>query len=329
MKKILFAILFLIGSNGLLFSQVTENSGKPLAEIFADFHYNMTGTEKTTGFGITRAQFGYNYFATQNLSALIKLDIGNSKELAPGSKERRYAYFREASITYSKDKLRIAFGITSTGLYELQQKFIGKRYIADTFQSLNCYGFVADLGISATYKFSDKVEADISLMNGKGYSSIQFDDNIKPSAGITIYPVKNMVIRAVGDIMKGNDLWQATFVLFTGYKNDFMTIGADINYKKNLILLQGHNAWGISGTGAVSLTKKIEFFTRYDYSTSVIVPGEAIQWNIASDSQLLISGFQYTFNKYVRVALDYQATFPTDKTRSFSDLLYINSVFKF
>jgi hypothetical protein len=328
MKKFFIVTVILLFASVSLRSQNIENSGKPIAEIFTDFHYNLAGGEKTTGFNLSRAQFGYNYFANENFSALLKVEVGNPKELAPGSKERRYAFYREASITYSKEKLNLSFGITGTRLFEYQQKFWGKRYIADTYQSINGYGYVADLGIAADYKFNDIVEADISLMNGEGYSSIQLDNELKSSMGITITPIKELAFRAYGDIMKIKGFWQSTMVGFAGYKTEKVTIGAELSYKSNLDTV-GHHAWGISGTGAISLTKKLEFFTRYDYSTSVTVSGETTNWNMAKDGSFLITGFQYTFNKIVKVALDYQATFAKDKTKGFSDLIFINSIFKF
>jgi hypothetical protein len=330
MNKIIPAAFILLLAWGTLSSQSLENTGRPVAEIFTDFHYSLSGPPRTTGFSMTRGQFGYNYFANENFSALIKVEIGKPEELATGSKERRYAFYREASISYKKDKLNISFGITSTRLFEYQQKFWGKRYIADTYQSINGYGYVADLGISADYKFSDIIEVDISLMNGEGYSNIQLDNDLKTSAGITITPSKELAFRAFGDVIKTSGLWQATLVGFAGYKNERITFGAEISYKSNLVLLGGHDAWGISGTGAVGLTKNIEFFTRYDFSSSVVLPGETIQWNVSKDGSFLITGFQYTFNKFVKIALDYQANFPVNRNyNSFSDLIYINSVFKF
>lgn len=328
--KIKFSVLFFLMFTCVsLMSQNTQNTGRPTAEIFTDFHYNMAGESNTTGFSLTRAYFGYNYIVDENFSANIKLNIGTPEDLASGSVARRYAFYREASITYTNDKLNVTFGITGTRVWEYQQNFWGKRYIANTYQSINGYGFVADLGIIADYKLSDIIKAEIGLWNGEGYTNIQLDNDLKSSVGITITPFKGMAIRAYSDIIKTRGLWQATMVGFAGFKNEKVTIGAEISYKSNLDLIGGHHAWGISGTGAVSLTKKIEFFTRYDYSTSVIAPGDATQWNLVKDGRFLITGFQYTFNKIVEIALDYQATFPTDKSRSFSDLIFINSIFKF
>jgi hypothetical protein len=329
MKKTLLTTFVLILTSATLSSQNIENSGKPTAEIFTDFHYSLDQNLKTTGFSINRAYFGYNYIADENFSAKIMLNIGNPDDVLPVTEPRRYAFFREASISYSKNKLNLLFGMVSTRLYDFQQKFWGKRYVANTFQAINSYGTVADLGIAADYKFSDKLDVDVTLMNGEGYLKVQLDNNLKSSMGITVTPTKELAIRVYGDMTKMQGVPQETFVGFAGFKNNKVTIGGEISYKSNLDLVQGHHAWGFSGTGAMSLTKKIEFFTRYDYSTSVIVPGDATQWNLAKDGKFLINGFQYTFNKIVKIALDNQATFPADKTRSISDLILINALFKF
>jgi hypothetical protein len=329
MKKTLSAFIVLLVTSLSLKSQNVPNTGKPLAEIYTDFHYNLGNDSKTTGFSLNRAYFGYNYFADENFSALIKVEIGNPSELATGSTSRRYAYYREASISYTKDKLNLSFGVTGTRLFDYQQRFWGKRYIANTYQSLNGYGFVADLGVVADYKFSEIVEVDVSLMNGEGYSSLQLDDDLKPSIGITITPVKEMAIRFYTDLIRDEGVWQSTSVGFFGYKNDKFSFGMEASYKSNIDLTVGHNGWGLSTTGAVSLTKKIEFFTRYDYSTSLITASEGTIWSLINNGSFLINGFQYTFNKMVKIAIDNQATFPQDKSKPVSDLIFVNAIFKF
>jgi len=324
-----FIIIFIFNPVKSQNSQNSQNSGKPIAEIFTDFHYSLKPSASTTGFNVNRAYFGYNYIADENFSATIKLNLGNPDDVLPVIEPRRYAYLREVSILYSKDKLNLTMGMTTTRLFDFQQRFWGKRYVANTFQSLNNYGPTADLGIIADYKFSDIVDVDITLMNGEGYYKVQLDNNVKPSLGITITPIKELAFRVYYDLIRIQGLWQKTYVGFAGFKNDKVTIGGEINYKSNLDLVKGHNAWGFSGTGAVSLTNKLEFFTRYDYTTSVIVPGDASQWNLSKVGKFLINGFQYTFNNIVKVALDNQVYFPTDKTKAITDLIFINAVFKF
>jgi hypothetical protein len=313
----------------VIHSQSLENHGKPIVEIFTDLHVNLNDTSKTSGFGLTRAYFGYKFLPVSNFSATVILNIGTPEDLPVASVHRRYAFFREASVSYEKESLRISFGITGTRYFYYQQKFWGKRYIANTFQALNGYGVVADLGVVADYKFSDLISGDLTVMNGEGYSELQLDNGVKASAGITITPSEQLSVRFYSDVTKQWGFWQSTFMSFAGFRNDLFTIGAEANYKTNLVLKDGHNAWGISGTGAFSISKKYEIFARYDYSASVTLPDDPNHWNYLMDGNLLIGGLQYTFNPNARIALDYQEKIPYDSDLKSTSLIFLNASFKF
>ena len=257
MRRILPILIFAVTFCQLLNSQAIVSQGKPVAEIFTDFHWNLDDSTKTTGFGMNRAYLGYNFLPGGSFSGSIIVNIGNPDDLSPESVRRRYAFFREASITYTKNKLNISLGITDTHLFDFQQKFWGKRYVANTYQSINGYGYIADLGVALDYKFNDIWKCDITIMNSEGY------------------------------------------------------------------------AWGISGTGGINIFKKTELFARYDYSASVIVPGENAQWNFLNDGRFSVYGIQYTFSENVKMALDYQGTYPYSTDKHVSDAIYVNARFKF
>ena len=329
MKKILPILLFTFSSLQTINSQTTEITGKPVAEIFTDFHLNLNDTSKTTGFGLNRAYLGYNFLPGGNLSGSVIVNIGSPEELAPGAVHRRYAYFREASLSWTNDRLNVTFGITGTRIFNYQQKFWGKRYIANTYQSLNGYGLIADLGVVMDYKINEIVSTDVSVANGEGYSELQLDNSVKTSVGFTITPIKELAFRLYGDIDKPKSIWQSTLVAFAGYKSELITVGAEVSFKSNLDMIAGHNAWGISGTGAINVTKKTDLFVRYDYSTSLVVPGDNLQWNYKKDGSLLIFGVERIISQNVKIALDYQGTFPYSTERRNSDAIYINALFKF
>jgi hypothetical protein len=179
------------------------------------------------------------------------------------------------------------------------------------------------------YKFNDIFTGDISVTNGEGFSELQLDNAVKTAAGLTITPTKQLALRVYGDINKPMGIWQSTFVGFAGYKNDLITVGAEVSYKSNLDMIIGHNAWGVSGTGAISVTKKSELFVRYDYSSSVLVPGETMHWNYKKDGTFFIAGVQHTFSQNVKMALNYQGNFPCNPARKISDAIYVNALFKF
>ncbi len=329
MKKIFPFLLFIVSSLQTINSQTTEIKGKPIAEIYTDFHLNLTDTLKTTGFGLNRAFFGYNFLPGGNLSGSVIINIGSPDELSSGAVHRRYAYFREASLSWTDDRLNVTFGITGTRIFNYQQKFWSKRYIANTYQSLNGYGFIADLGVVMDYKINEIFSADVSVANGEGYTELQLDNSVKTSVGFTFTPTKQLALRVYGDIDKPKGIWQSTLVGFAGYKSELMTVGAEISFKSNLDLIAGHNAWGVSGTGAINITRKTDLFIRYDYSSSLVIPGENLQWNYKKDGSLLIFGLERILSQNVKIALDYQGTFPYSKERQNSDGIYINALFKF
>jgi hypothetical protein len=329
MKNYLLLIVILLFEWQTLYNQTVNSTGYPIAEIFTDFHLNLNDTSKTSGFALNRAYFGYNFIPDNHFSGMVIINAGVPDDLAPGSIPRRYVYIREASLSYSNEKLKIAFGITGTRLFEYQQKFWGKRYVANTYQSINGYGFIADLGIVIDYHFNDIFKIDFTLMNGEGYSNIQLDNGLRTSAGLTITPESGLAFRIYFDLERVNTVWQPMFVGFAGFKNDKITIGAEVTYKSNLDLTEGHDAWGFSGTGSVNLTGKTELFARYDHSKSATVPGETQQWNYLNDGDFLVIGIQYSFNKYVKIALDYQGTYPFDNDSQKSEEILLNALFKF
>ena len=329
MKKIVLLLLVSSTFCQISFSQTTVNPGKPIAEIFTDFHYYLNDTSKLTGFGINRAYLGYNYLPEGNFSATVIVNAGAPDDLVQGAKPRRYAFFREASIKYTKDKLNLAFGIAMTRLFDFQQKFWGKRYVASEYQSRFGYGSVADLGFALDYIISDKLKIDFTVMNGQGYSNLQIDGHLKTSFGLNITPVKQLAFRLYGDFMQPLGINQTTLIAFAGFKNEMITIGGEVSYKSNIDLTEGHNAYGLSGTGSIRIAKKTEIFARYDHCTSALIPGESINWNYRMDNDFVVLGVQYTVSPIVRFALDYQGIYPYDRDSKICDGFFVNAHFKF
>jgi len=312
----------------ILNSQTIISQGKPVAEIFTDFHYSIDDTTKTTGFGINRAHIGYNYTPDGNFSALIIINIGTPEDLSEGSVPKRYGFFREASIAYKKDKLTVNFGMVSTRYADFQQAFWGKRYLAPEYQAAYGYGSVADIGIVADYRLSDLLKFDLSLLNGKGYTNVQVDNSLKTAFGLTITTSNNIYIRLYGDLMKTQDVLQNTLIGFAGIKNSIFSIGVEYSHKTNLDLLKRHDVWGLSSTGSIFLNKKTEIFVRYDYAASVKAPDEDLQWDYTKDAACFIGGIQRTFNNNFQIALNYRRTNPYDPAKKTSNAIYVNAHFK-
>jgi hypothetical protein len=302
-----------------------------MTEIFTDFHaYDKSDTSMSsrTGFGLTRAFVGYNFVTDRNFSATVILNFASPTDLAPGSKERRYAYFREASVTWTNEKLTLACGMTTTRALIFQQKFYNKRYITDNFLAYNGYYTVADLGFTADYIINEVLKVDFTLMNGEGYNNLHIDNSIRSSFGINIIPVKNGVVRLYADFDRPQGVWQQLYIGFLGYKTESLMIGGEAVYKTNHDLIPGHDSWGFTVTGSVKTSEKTEVFGRYDYNNSSTVSEINQPWNYQADRKFFVAGLQYTFNEYFRMAIDYQGSFPNYKGIAERNAIFINAHFK-
>jgi len=329
MKRYLPLLFSLLAFCQIINSQIVISSGKPFAEIFTNFHYNFNDTSKTSGFGLDRVYLGYNYTPAGNFSAMVIINLGNPEDLAAGSVPKRYAYFREASIKYSKDRLTINFGMVNTRYEDFQQGFWGKRYLGPEFQATYGYCSVADLGVVVDYELSDFVKVDFSLLNGEGYTNVQVDNSLRTALGIVIKTPLNTVFKIYGDIMKSYGVWQSTMLVFAGFKNEKFSFGAEATRRTNLDLENGHDVWGISGTGSIFLNDKSEIFGRYDYTASVVLPGDDIQWDHAKDATYFVGGIQHIFNNNLKMALNYRRTNPYEPGKQTTHAVYLNAAFRF
>jgi hypothetical protein len=328
MKKILFTLIIIFPSCLMLNSQTIISQGKPVAEIFTDFHYSIDDTSKMTGFGMSRAHLGYHYTPEGDFSALIMINIGTPEDLADGSVPKRYAFFREASIAYKKEKVTVNFGMVSTRYADFQQGFWGKRYLGPEYQAAYGYGSVADLGVVVDYRLSDLLKFDASLLNGKGYTNIQVDNSLKTAFGLNFSTSNNIFIRLYGDLMRTQGVLQNTLIGFAGIRNSIFSIGVEGSHKTNLDLTKGHDVWGLSSTASIFLNKKTEIFARYDYAASVKVPEEVLHWDYLKDATYFIGGIQRTLNDYLQIALNYRRTNPYNPGQKTTNAIYVNAHFK-
>jgi len=329
MKRYLLTCCFILSAYVCLYAQSGEWKYKPMAEIFTDFHYNLTDTTCNTGFDLNRAYIGYQIFPGGNLSAKLIVNIGTPDDLAEGSEPRRYAYCREASLIWSDEKLTVSMGITGTRIFGFQQRFWGKRYIAKPYQAINGYGYVADLGVAVDYVFTKLLSADFTVMNGEGYSSLQSDNNLRTSLGLTLTPTDILTFRVYADMQKVNGLSQVVLIGFAGVKTKLLTLGGEVSSKSNIDLVKNHHAWGISGTGSINISENTEIFGRMDFISSVVLPDQALKWNYLNDGTFLIAGVQRTISGNAKIALNYQGMYPYSTRGIISDLIFVNALFKF
>ncbi len=61
----------------------------------------------------------------------------------------------------------------------------------------------------------------------------------------------------------------------------------------------------------------------------VTIPGDIIQWNYTNDGSFAVVGVQYMFSQNVKMALNYQGTYPYNPSRQITDSIFLNALFKF
>ena len=291
-------------------------NGNVMGKVFANFHYDFTQDANHTAFELTRAYLGYKHNFSKDVSGVALLDVGADD----GSVYT--AYLKNAYLQWkATDKLTMSFGLAGTKQFKEQESFWGYRYIMKSFQDQYKFGSSADAGAYLDYKANDYISLDLSINNGEGYKKAQdADGDYKYGAGLTIKPLKGLIIRGYYDIVtipsKGDTLTglkesQSTIAGFIGYKNDKFRIGAEYNIQANNKSNQGADLTGISGYLTIVLSKKIEVFGRYDMLASNKIDSKDLNnWNYAKDGSAIIGGIHYKPVKNVAVSLNYQGWTP-------------------
>lgn len=286
-------------------------SGKPFATIYANFHRGITGgATDEAAFELVRGYIGYEYQFSPEFYAKINVDVGSPDDLSPISKIRRYAYFKNAFLRYSQQKLQIEFGLISLKQFKLQEDIWERRYLMKTIADEHRLGSSADLGVNFHYRFSDILDADLTMMNGEGYSSLQMDDVFKYSLGSTVRIPRNFTSRIVYDIMH-NEISESTWLFFSSY--DFRKVwnlAGEFVYRQNNGWKANHDIYAWSFYGKYNLNEKYQLFARYDRIESNILEGETLPWRLANDGSALVAGIQFRPISKITMALNYHDWYP-------------------
>lgn len=305
-------------------STFTDNPGKVYGRIFSNFHSEINHGDNTSGFEIKRVYFGYQRQLSKYFSANLKMDIGSPEDLSEFSLIRRYAYFKNAYVKYKNDNLTVYFGIIDILHFKMQEKYWAHRYIEKSYNDRYRFGAKADLGCQVIYDFADWISADLTLMNGEGYTKLQGDNTLKSGAGISIFPLKNLVTRVYCDFSQKN-MAQTTLATFIGYKiNNKVIGGLEYNYRFDDDFDENRNRYGYSGFLSYYPFKKLQLFGRFDQVSSNKPNNNEYPWNLASDGSAIIAGVEFSPITYIKIALNYQDWFPLAKNEENEQAIYLN-----
>jgi hypothetical protein len=312
-----------------LFSWAQDNeykpSGKPFATIYANFHKGITGSAlDEAAFELVRGYIGYEYILSAEFYAKINVDVGSPDDLSPISKIRRYAYFKNAFLRYTKQNFEVDFGLITLKQFKLQEDIWERRYLMKTIADEHRLGSSADLGVNIFYSFSEKIDADFTVMNGEGYSSLQMDDIFKYSLGSTLRFPENFTSRIVYDLMH-NGISETTLLLFSSY--DFRSkwnIAAEYIIRKNNGWKDHHNINAVSIYGKYKLNEQYQLFARYEIVESNVLDGESLPWHLANDGTALVAGIQFRPINKITMALNYHDWYPRAVNMEGGGFIYVD-----
>ena len=272
--------------------------------MFANLHTGFGAENDDRGFELERSYLGYEYNLGKGLSVKGVADIGKSSKV---DDYHRIFYVKNALIQWKKGKLTLAGGLISTTQFNFQEKFWGYRYVMKSFQDKYKFGSSADLGVSASYKFTDWLSADAIIVNGEGYKKIQVKDGFNYGLGMTLTPVKGFQIRLYGGLNEAAEEGKKNTVnmaAFVGYKTERFTVGAEYNHMWNASYKQDADQYGYSVFASAKLSKCADLYARFDdvYSKD--------KWNVEKDESSAILGAQFKLGKYVKVAPNFRMSIP-------------------
>lgn len=303
-KTLLLFIVAIIAQHVSAQEKTFQFSGKPIVTIFANAHAGLGSANKNSGFELERSYLGYQFSVTKQLSGKVVFDIGSSK--VSGSDLERIAYVKNAMLSWNTGNFTLDFGLLTLEQFNVQEKFWGYRYIRKSLQDEYKFNSSADMGIIGRYKFNDWLSADVNVINGEGYKKLNKDNNFRYGAGLTARPLKNITLRAYWDMYNGDGAEsknQHSVALFAGYKNDYFSVGGEYNKLMNTGFTDKQDQTGYSGYTTINVSKKFAVFGRYDNLSSRNDYSSA-------DQQFGLVGLQYTPNKYLRLAPNYQVKSP-------------------
>ncbi|MDU1904546.1 MAG: outer membrane beta-barrel protein [Dysgonomonas sp.] len=334
----LLSFLFFVSFASLGYSQESEPfkpSGKIIARSFFDYSQGFGHVNKESGFDLTRAFLGYNYKFTPTLQARVVIDGASGRT----SDNKLEVYVRNAYINWADKGFDISVGEIGLMQFSVQESYWKHRYVMKSFQDLNKMAPSVDLGATIKYKFNDYVSADISLTNGEGYKKIKKNNSTRYAAGMSLYPVKNIIFRVYADIYtEGEDVRdklpegvtdikytdQKTLSLFAGYQDDLISGGLEYNRVFDKGFVEGKDYYGYSGYASVKVAPQWRIYARYDWMDSKTPSAFTSPWNDL-DGQLVMGGVEFQPAKQLKISPNFRNINP-DRGKS-EQYLFVNVEF--
>lgn len=321
-------ILALLAWGGFLLANAQTSAddgqkaeGKAIITIHTNLHSGFGKQNDTRGFTLDRSYLGYQYTLKNGLEFKAVMDVGQSDDV---NDYERIAYIKHAQVTWRHKGLTLCGGLISTTQFKTQESFWGLRYVMKSFQDEYKFGSSADMGISAAYKFTPWLSADVIIANGEGYKKLQVNDGLQYGAGVTLTPLEGLTLRgyvsyneAAGDEEAGITNWN----VFAGYACKAFSLGAEYNSQTNAKHMSDRDQSGCSVYSTIRLGKRVNLFGRWDYLTS------RHDWNKDADGMAGVLGADFKFGKYIKLSPNVRVWSPKADGAGNEYFAYVNCSF--
>ena len=190
------------------------------------------------------------------------------------------------------------------------EKIWGYRFV--TKPPIDYSGMIqaADLGVMTKVSAGEVVEFDFAVTNGRGFKDIAPDGTYRFSAGFTLTPADNMVVRGFYDLMGPSGNMQRTASIIAAWTGPKFNAGAEYFRQDNAAMTDGRNYSGISIFTRVPLSDRVRLFARYDMISSVTMEGDDDPWNINKDGSYIFAGIDFSPAKNVRISPNFTGYLP-------------------
>ena len=312
MRKIVLFITSLFIGFEVCSAQKAEQTfpitGKPILTVFTNYKAGLGNVNNVSGFNLDRAFVGYEGFFAKGFSAKVVMNVETQSDDNGNTKFN--GYLKNAQVDWRGYGFFVSAGLVNLKQFSEQENFWGHRYVFKSFQEEYGIAFCEDIGVVAGYEFSPVISADIAFTNGEGRKFKNMDNRYKYGAGITLKPLKGLILRLYGDIydipkylednMVKRDK-QYSIASFAGYANKYFSIGAEYNRVFNYKFDSKQDANGYSAYTTINITPKMHIYGRFDYFDTT--------GNMKYDNEghAIICGFEYSPIRQIRISPNYQS----------------------
>lgn len=301
-------------------------SGKFFGLLFTNYHTTFSGSGNTSAFEVTRSYFGYDYSFSKEISSRVMYDgtteVINGKTIYSG-------YLRNAYLQYANKKFMVQGGLIGSEQISMMEKIFGYRFV--TKPPIDYSGMIqaADLGIATKIFAGELLVLDLSVTNGRGFKDITGNGTYRLSAGFTLTPVDNLLIRGFYDMMGPSGRMQGTASITAAWMGPKFNAGAEYFRQDNASMTEGRDYSGISLFARLPVSEKIRLFARFDNISSVVMQSDEDPWNINRDGSYLFAGIDFSPVKNVRLSPNFNIYLPSSDNRDNVSTIGLNIEAKF